>query len=105
MDRETIEIIKRYKEELRKLGIRPERVILYGSRAKGKGDAHSDIDAVVISRDFAPMDLRERLEILGMAAARILEPVQTLGYTPEEFEVQGKGSFVGDEVKPVGVEV
>ncbi len=37
MDRKTIEIINRYKEELRKLGIRPERVILYGSRAKGRG--------------------------------------------------------------------
>ena len=105
MDCKTIEIIKRYKEELRKLGIRPERVILYGSRAKGKEGEHSDIDVVVISRDFASMNLRERLEILGMAAARIMEPVQALGYTPEEFEAQGKGSFVGDEVKPVGIDV
>ena len=105
MDRRTIEVIKRYKQELRTLGIRPQRVILYGSRAKREASEHSDIDVVVISRDFALMNLRERLEILGMAAARIMEPVQALGYTPEEFEALGEGSFVGDEVKPVGIEV
>lgn len=105
MDRGTIEIIKRYKEELRKLGIEPERVILYGSRAKGEAGVHSDIDVVVISQNFARMNLRERLEVLGMAAARIMEPVQALAYTNEEFEALGEGSFVGDEVKPVGVEV
>ncbi len=105
MDRKTLEIIERYKAALQRLGVRPERVILYGSRARAKEKAFSDIDVVVISRDFASMNLRERLEVLGMAAARILEPVHALGYTPEEFEAFGKGSFVGDEVKPVGTEV
>ena len=105
MDRETIEVLKRYKEALKQLGIVPEKVIVYGSQAKGGSNEYSDIDVVVISRDFASMNLRERLEILGMAAARIMEPVQALGYTPEEFEALGEGSFVGDEVKPVGIEV
>jgi hypothetical protein len=45
------------------------------------------------------------LEILGIAAARIMEPVQAWGYTSEEFEARQEGSFVGDEVKGVGVEV
>jgi len=105
MDSKTVELIRRYKEELRKLGIRPERIILYGSHAKGKAGEHSDIDVVVVSRDFAAMNLRERLELLGIAAARIMEPVQALGYTPEEFSALGQGSFVGDEVKPVGIEL
>lgn len=105
MDRKTIEIIKSYKEELKKLGILPERVILYGSRAKERPNEYSDIDVVVVSEDFAHMNLLERLEILGLAAARIMKPIQALGYTPEEFEALGKGSFVGDEVKRVGIEV
>lgn len=105
MDRETIEVLKRYKEALRQVGIIPERVIVYGSRAKKRGDEYSDIDVVVISQDFAHMNLRERLEVLGMTAARIMEPIQALGYTKEEFEALGEGSFVGDEVKRVGVEV
>ena len=32
------------------------------------------------------MNLRERLEILGLASGRILEPIEALGYTPEEIE-------------------
>ena len=105
MDNKTIEILDRYKEMLRKLGINPERVIVFGSHAQGKAGEHSDIDVVVISEDFANMNLREKLEILGIAAARIMEPVQAWGYTAEEFDTLGKGSFVGDEVKGLGVEV
>ncbi|MBC7093833.1 nucleotidyltransferase domain-containing protein [Candidatus Bipolaricaulota bacterium] len=96
--------MRRYKEELRRLGIEPEKVIVYGSRAKGILDKESDIDVVVISKDFARMGLRERLELLGVAAARIMEPVQALGYTSEEYASLGEGTFVGDEVKPVGIE-
>ncbi len=105
MDNATSEILNRYKQMLRQLGIVPERVILFGSRARRAGGEHSDFDLVVISKDFARMNLRERLEILGMAAARIMEPVQALGYTSEEFAAFGEGTFVGDEVKPVGIEV
>ena len=49
--------------------------------------------------------MKERLEILGMAAARIMEPVQALGYTPEEYASFEKGSFIADEVKRLGVEI
>lgn len=105
MDRKTVEAVSQYREELRRLGIKPHKLILYGSRAKGIIDEESDIDLVVISEDFAGMDLRQRLELLGMAAARIMQPIQALGCTPEEYAVLGKGTFVGDEVKPVGIEI
>ncbi len=45
------------------------------------------------------------MEILGMAAARIMEPVRALGYTPEEYVSFEKGSFIADEVKRLGVEI
>lgn len=105
MDNRTVEVLTRYKEVLKRLGVNPERVILFGSHARGKAGEYSDIDVVVISEDFARMNLRERLEVLGIAAARIMEPVQALGYTAEEFEARGEGSFIGDEVKGIGVEV
>ncbi len=105
MDRETAQAVGKYREELRRLGIEPQKIVLYGSRAKGIVDETRDIDLVVISADFAGMDLRQRLELLGLAAARIMEPVQALGYTPEEYAALGEGTFVGDEVKPVGIEV
>jgi uncharacterized protein len=77
-------VIKKFKEELQKYGIQPEEIILYGSYAKGNAREDSDIDLVVISRDFENMNLRERLEKLGLAAGNILEPIEALGYTPKE---------------------
>lgn len=57
---------------------------MYGSYAKGKAREDSDIDLVVISSDFENMNVRERLETLGLAAGNILEPIEALGYTPKE---------------------
>lgn len=42
--REIEAIIERYKNTLIKLGIKPERIILYGSFAKGSPREDSDID-------------------------------------------------------------
>jgi predicted nucleotidyltransferase len=82
---ELAAVIRRYREELERMGIRCERVLLFGSQATGTASEGSDIDLFVISPDWAPYDERERLEILGITAARILEPVQARGVTPEEI--------------------
>jgi hypothetical protein len=53
------------------------------------------------------MNLLRRLETIGLALAkaRIMEPIEALGYTEEEFASKGEGTFIGDEVKSKGVEV
>lgn len=77
--------IRRFRAELEKMGIRCERVLLFGSRATGTAREDSDIDLFVVSPDWARYSDRERLEMLGVAAARILEPIQARGVTPEEI--------------------
>ncbi|MBU1570405.1 MAG: nucleotidyltransferase domain-containing protein [Proteobacteria bacterium] len=89
-------IIVSFREELKKLGINTEKIILYGSYAKGKPREDSDIDLIVISEDFENLNLRERLEILGLAAGGVLEPIGALGYTRKEIESKGRESFVGE---------
>jgi hypothetical protein len=76
-------------------------------RAASKGKKDSDIDVIIISEDFKGMNLFRRLEILGvaLAKAKILEPIEAIGYTEEEFASKGEGTFIGDEVKPKGVEI
>lgn len=98
------EIIKAYKQVLMALGINVERVILYGSYASGNQREDSDIDLVIISKDFRKMNLRERLEVLGIAAARIMEPVEAKGYTPEEIQITQEASFLR-EVLEMGVSI
>ena len=91
--RDVKRIIERYRQELKNFNINSQRIILYGSYAKGNPREDSDIDLIVISDDFKDMNLRERLEILGIAAGRVFEPIEALGYTPKEIE-QKKETFL-----------
>lgn len=97
-------IIKRYTTELEKLGITTKRIMIYGSYAKGHPREWSDIDLLVISEDFKGRNLRERLEILGLAAGRVFEPIEAMGYTEEEIIVKEKGSFL-DEIVAKGITI
>lgn len=81
------EIIASYLEALTRAGIRPQKALLYGSQARGAATEDSDIDLIVVSGDFAGLNLRQRAEILGRAAAEIMEPVEARGYTPEEIDL------------------
>jgi predicted nucleotidyltransferase len=82
---ELKQIVQRFCAQLEKMGIRAEKVMLYGSQAMGTAREGSDIDLIVISRDWEAYSSRERLEILGIASARILEPIQAQGFTPGEI--------------------
>jgi uncharacterized protein len=83
---ELKQVVKRYRTQLQKMGIRPMRVLLYGSQATGTAREGSDIDLIVISGDWENYNNHQRLELLGIAAARILEPVQAQGFTPSEIK-------------------
>jgi predicted nucleotidyltransferase len=76
------------------MGIPTERVLLFGSQAKGTAQEGSDIDLVIVSSAWERYSERERLELLGVAAARILEPVQARGATPEEIATHRLSPFL-----------
>ena len=86
-------IIRRFRRELERIGIRPERIFLFGSHAHGEAREGSDIDLIVVSPDWASLNRRERLETLGVAAVRIMEPVQAQGFTPDEIATHQTGAF------------
>jgi uncharacterized protein len=73
---------------------RPEKIILFGSYAKGTATESSDIDLLVISRSTLPRRDREvRLtrELFGSGV-----PYDLLMLTPEEVEerLRRKGPFI-----------
>lgn len=107
MDKTITETMKAVKSALEAAGLRVDRIVLFGSHAAGKAAEASDIDIAVISENFKEMNLLERLETIGLALAqaKIMEPVEALGYTEKEFESKGKGTFAGDEIKSKGIEV
>ena len=107
MDKTVIDTISKVKQALLHQGFKVNKVILYGSQATGKTEEYSDIDIMVISDDFKGMNILKRLETIGLAIAKakIMEPIEPLGYTEEEFSLKGKGTFIGDEVKAKGIEI
>ena len=103
MDKRIDRIIRRFKTALERRGISVNWLVLYGSHSVGTAKEYSDIDVVVVSDDFASMELYDRLCVLGHAVADIFEPVEPLPYTVAEYEALGPGTFIGQEVKPKGI--
>jgi len=95
MDKKTVlEIINRFHLELESRGIRPLKLILFGSYAEGNMKKGCDIDLVVISDDFIDKNYWERIEILSDAIYEIFAPIEAVAFTQDEWE-QGD-SFVID---------
>lgn len=81
------------------MGVSPQKIILFGSYAGGTPREDSDIDVIVIADDFKDMNLRERLELLGIAAGRVFEFIEALVYTQEEPESRKKETFLETKLK------
>lgn len=77
------------REKLKELTLRleklnPEKVILFGSLARGEVHKGSDLDLIIIAREI-PLRFLDRLDL----AYKTLDPdfpVDILVYTPEEIE-------------------
>ncbi len=96
--RQAIEdIITRYVNELKKLGIKVSQVILFGSYAKGKPKEYSDIDLAIISPTFQKLDIFERQLILSKAHHNFGEPIEPIGLTPKQ--AKEKKGFVREIIE------
>lgn len=99
-------VIDFYLKDLRK-SIKPQKVIVFGSFAKGGATSESDLDLVVISPDFTGRSFDERFSLLARAR---LHPktrqiaMDIFGFTPQEFKAAGPLTTLG-EVKETGVTV
>lgn len=81
-----------------------ERVILFGSRARGDARPRSDTDLIVVSRAFEGKTASRRAAPLYRAWEPVV-PVDFLCYTPQEFErLAGKPSIVSVALEE-GVEI
>ena len=61
-----------------------EKMILFGSRARGEAHEYSDVDLIVVSAKFRRKNIVERASPLHMEWELDL-PVDFLCYTPEEL--------------------
>ncbi|MBI5740628.1 MAG: nucleotidyltransferase domain-containing protein [Nitrospirae bacterium] len=71
-------------------GLEINKIILFGSHARGNYTKDSDIDIVVISRNFSGKDTFERAKMLGDTEWRLIKkylfPFDIVTMSPEEFK-------------------
>jgi predicted nucleotidyltransferase len=95
--------IRKFKESIRKkFGV--EKVIVFGSAARGDMDENSDIDIILVSRKFSRVSFFKRH--LGIREMWTLDyPVDMLCYSPEEFQKERKKVSIVSEALREGIEI
>ena len=98
-DKKLREFIKKVKEKFK-----PEKVLLFGSRARGEHLESSDYDILIVSERFRGYEFKERI----VEAYRLIDKplnVEILCYTPEEFERRSKELCIVKRAAEEGVPV
>jgi predicted nucleotidyltransferase len=83
---QVLNIIKRFRKNIENQGLCVDNIILFGSYANGTHHEGSDIDLVVISKDFEGKDFWERIDIIVNALMIELSTIEAVAMTPEEYE-------------------
>ena len=86
----AIKAIGFMKERLQETGLNIEKIVLLGSQANGEATVESDIDIIVVSRDFCNKDIFKRARLTKEAEIstirKFMIPFDILTMTPEELE-------------------
>lgn len=94
MDKKAaLKVLERFRDALESQQIKVDKLILYGSYAIGANRKGSDIDVVVVSKDFAGKDYWARTEMLSRAIYDVFEPIEAVALTLEEWD-KGESTVV-----------
>lgn len=86
---------------LKNEGLNISKIILFGSHASGTATEESDIDIVIVSKDFKGKDIFKRAELTKeaeiMTIKKFMIPVDIITLTPEELK--SKTSLISEYAK------
>jgi predicted nucleotidyltransferase len=97
---QAIRVIKEFINALKREGINIDRVILFGSYARGNARPDSDIDIAIISKDFGKDRVEEGMTLFRIAGKidPRLEPIpfsikvfENDTWVPLVYEIRQKG--------------
>lgn len=79
--------LKKYTQLLKEAGVGVERLLVYGSFAKGTSKAHSDIDVCVVSPEFGKDETAEMVRLNTLAHS--VDPrIEVVPYNPQDLAVE-----------------
>ena len=100
--REIIKLIEEFIKLVKAENISIDKVILFGSYAKGTNRADSDIDLAIVSRDFSEENCIDNMEMLLSKANLLKVDIQTIPFSIEEYN-SPKG--IMEEILSTGIEL
>lgn len=107
MDKDSNKIIlkelKNFKKKLQKK-YKIEKIILFGSRARGDYLHNSDVDVIIISDDFKGTKIRDRSSEF-LKYWNILPDLEAIGYTKDEFKRKSKELGLVQQAQKEGIEI
>lgn len=106
MDKKKAGVIKELEKFKNKISKKynPEKMIFFGSRASGKPHKDSDIDLIVVSKNFNNLSVLKRCPDLYLYWD-LDYPVDFLCYTPKEFNKLKSQISIVKEAIDTGIEI
>ena len=85
----TLAAVKFFEKQLKAKKVNVAKIILFGSQARGTASAESDVDIVLISKDFRNKGIFKRLALIKEAEIATINkymiPFDVVMMTPDEF--------------------
>lgn len=97
----VIQDVKNYIVVLRENGIPVERVLLFGSWARGTAKEDSDVDIALVSSFFTGDRFMDRRKIVPLRR-NINNNIEPIPFCPEDFAA---GGVLVDEIRRYGEEI
>jgi len=103
MGKEKVKAIKLFLKNIQKK-FKPEKIILFGSRARDDALEDSDFDLLIISKKFKGMNQYKRI-ISIYSLERESVSVDVICLTPEEYSQRSEELSIIGEAAKEGVEI
>ncbi|MFH1099196.1 MAG: nucleotidyltransferase domain-containing protein [Candidatus Uhrbacteria bacterium] len=97
-----VNTVRNYRKRLEEDAVFVERILVYGSHAKGTAREQSDIDVCVISPSFSDPISALAFLLKRRNQAEVLAGLEPVGFTPKDFR---EGSSLINEIKRTGIPV
>ncbi len=102
-DKKTLSLLRKHIRFIKRK-FYPDKIILFGSRARGDNLEDSDVDLLVVSKKFRNIPFRERMiKAYGMWDKK--QDLEQLCYTPEEFNKLKKQITIVRQAVKEGIEI
>lgn len=102
MSTQDIETVRKYRDVLIDLGLPINKVVVFGSRAVGKGNKWSDLDVCIVSPLF-DVDRQAERSFLINVSRKVSDDIEPHPMT--ERELDNKFNPLANEIKKYGITI